>query len=253
MTGGNVRDLNADIRSMDMAALRHLTLSQGLMRDITPEEFDHIFKTCDALWLHNGDPKAPHAELTSGKCSDGFVDVLRVLKNANLCEIFSYQLMRRYLSLINGGRVDWIIGSDHAGATLSYSLAVRLMAQHDFTEKGDKGTADEGKQIWKRFRIEPEEEVLQVEELVTTTKTLQAVRDGIREGNAKPVTGPVTFKPFVLCLVHRSDIYFFDNHPIVYVRHFDIKTWEPKDCPLCAVGSPRIKPKKNWAQLTGRG
>ncbi|MFC1595211.1 hypothetical protein ACFL3E_02175 [Patescibacteria group bacterium] len=218
-------------------------------RDISEDELSHIFTLCDALWLHSGDPKQPHAELTSGKCSDGFVDVLRVLCFTNLCEIFGNMLVnnfRRYMgSQLKTTNADWVIGSDHAGADLSHSVALELLSKHDFTEKGPDKT-----QVWKRFTIQPEEVVLQVEELITTTKTLRAVREGIRNGNPYPVQ----FTPVVMTLVHRSDTYEFEGFPILYGIHYDIKTWEPKECPLCAQGSKRMRPKtiEGWAKLTGK-
>lgn len=216
---------------------------------LTDAEFDHIFKLCDALWLHSGDPKEPHAELTSGKCSNGFVDVLRVLRHTRICQ----RLARELFFMIfdhwapetgRGNRpCDWVVGSDHAGATISYEVARQLGVLHDFTEKGPDKT-----QIWKRFTIDPDQVTLQIEELVTTTGTLQAVRDGLRQGNA----GPIKFFPAVLTLVHRSNTYKFDGAPIRYLRHYDIQTWSPEECPLCAQGSKRLRPKQNWAELTGK-
>ncbi|MBI5793668.1 hypothetical protein HZA87_01080 [Candidatus Uhrbacteria bacterium] len=232
------------ILDMDLRALRRLKWKDvwSEREFLSPEEIRHIFQTCDALWLHNGDPRVPHAELTSGKCSNGFVDVLRVLRYTNLCQILADQLVHR-LHEQGGGIVDWVIGSDHAGATLSYTVAAHLNAQHDFTEKGPDKT-----QVWKRFQIKPGEIVLQVEELVTTTGTLKAVRQGIRLAHPHPVR----FAPFSLCLVHRTPIYEFEGSSIVPLIHFDIQTWEPEQCPLCAQGSARVRPKQNWTQLTGR-
>lgn len=34
------------------------------------------FEKFDAVWMHNGDLRKPHAELTSGKCSNGFFDCM---------------------------------------------------------------------------------------------------------------------------------------------------------------------------------
>lgn len=242
----------------DPGSLLHLDLQQlklldeaDVCRQLSDAEFDHILRCCDALWLHDGSPSSPHAELTSGKCSDGFVDVLRMLRHTNLCSIMAGQLVSRLYEHLDGP-FDWVIGSDHAGATLSFAVASRLMAMHDFTEKevvlGPDGKKIGEKQIWKRFQIEPDETVLQAEELITTTKTLQAVRAGIRAGTPHLVK----FMPVVLTLVHRSDATTFVEAPIIYVRHYDIKTWEPSDCPLCKEGSKRLKPKQNWAELTGK-
>ncbi len=229
---------------------------QHFSEDITDVEFDHVLKLAGALWLHDNDPAMPHAELTSGRCSDGFVDVLRVLKYTSLCEVFAselYKLLVRQNLPLQERRPDWVVGSDHAGATISFEVARHLKAKHDFTEKleikdPETGEVVEKKQLWERHTIEPDEVVLQVEELITTLGTLRAVREGIREGNPNPVT----FVPVVLTLVHRSDVYEFEGAPILYLRHYDIKSWEPEECPLCAAGSKRIRPKQNWAELTGK-
>jgi len=202
-------------------------------------EIDHIFRLADALWLHGGDPRKPHALLTSGKHSDGFVDVLRALKYTPICDLMGALLMQKVTE--HHHKINWVVGSDHAGAVLSYSVALHLAAKHDFTEKGpDKA------QVWKRFSILPDESVLQVEELITTTGTLQAVREGIRQAHPYPIN----FAPVVATLIHRSDQYEFQGSPIIYLRHLDIKTWEADKCPLCAQGSVAIRPKENWALLT---
>ena len=202
----------------------------------------HILKLCEALWVHSGDPKDPHAELTSGKCSDGFVNVLRALRYPNVCDIFAFHMACVIMGRLGAfSDVGWVIGSDHAGAAFSHDVARWIAAQNDFTEKDGK------RQLWKRFAIKPDEPVLQVEELMTTSGTLMAVRNGIREGNPNPVT----FVPVVGVLVHRSGVYEIEGAPIVYLAHYDISVWDPKDCPLCAAGSKRLRPKQHWAELTG--
>ncbi len=220
---------------------------------ISDAEFDHVLRVAGALWLHDGNLANPHAELTSGRCSNGFVDVLRVLKYTNLCEIFARELYRRRLGEPGEyclyGYPDWVIGSDHAGATFSFMVAWLLGAKHDFTEKWrDHPMKGVDSQLWQRHTIEPGELVLQAEELITTTRTLQAVREGIRKGNPNPVN----FVSAVITLVHRSDVYEFEGSPILYLRHYDIASWEPEECPLCAAGSKRLRPKQNWAELTGK-
>ncbi|MHB8830824.1 MAG: hypothetical protein ACYC44_01805 [Patescibacteria group bacterium] len=225
-------------------------------------EFDHIFDLKQARWLHSGDPKQPHVELTSGKHSNGFVAVPLVLADPNLCEIMAIQaeyVIRKAMKDLGlpaweTGNKNWVIGSDHAGATFSQRVAARLQAKHDFTEKGpDKKLADgtnEKTQMWTRHTIEPDEFVLQAEELVTTTATMIAVRKAIRAGTLNPVK----FYPLNATLVHRSPQYDFEGSPIVWVRHYDIETWEnAATCPLCQQGSKAImSPKKHWAELTGK-
>jgi hypothetical protein len=226
------------------------------------EEFDHIFRLCGAMWQHSGDPKMPHVQLTAGGCSDGFVDVLRVLHYTNLCEIMAIQMARVFQRALESdanlprwerGNKNWVIGSDHAAAIFSQRVAAHLGSMHDYPEKGSEKELPGGKkektQNWKRFEVQPDEMVLQVEELVTTTSTLEAVRKGIVASQSQPVN----FFPHIMTLVHRSPQMDFYGFPMLFVRHYDIKKWDPADCPLCALGSKRIlEPKKHWAELTGQ-
>jgi orotate phosphoribosyltransferase len=211
----------------------------------TSEQFRGFLEEADALWMHSGNSSDPHAELTSGKCSNGFVDVLRALRFSDFCLRMAHELAFKIREEYKGP-IDWVVGSDHAGAVFSQNVAICLQAQHDFTEKG------EGKsQNWRRFKIQPGEVVLQVEELMTTALTFQEVRRGIIRGNDGI---PVTFAPVAGVLVHRSDVYEVEDTKMVFFDHYDITVWEPgaATCPLCAAGSRRIKAKTNWAELTGK-
>lgn len=210
---------------------------------MTPDQLREILEATEAMWLHSGDPKAPHAELISGNHSDGFIDTLRALRYSNICYATAQALAEKIRDEYKGP-IDWVIGSDHAGAVFSQNVALWLNAQHDFTEKGpDKS------QVWKRFQIKEGEVVLQVEELMTTALTFGEVRKGIREGNEVPVT----FAPVAGVLVHRSDVWQIEDTRVVPFDHYEIKVWPPTDCPLCKGGSEAIRPKKNWAKLTQVG
>lgn len=237
----SLKDLN---RFMSSHASRDLMVS-----DLTPVGVTNILTLCEAFWMHSGDANDPHVELTSGLHSDGFVDVLKALTYANVCDLFAYHLVNAIEIKIHEldceGMFDWVIGSDHAAANLSHDVAKWLGCRGDFTEKGPDKT-----QLWKRHQIEPDEVVLQVEELVTTLGTLNAVREGVRNAHKDH---SVIFAPLVGTIVHRSSLYEFDGMPIVYLAHYDIETWEAKDCPLCKAGSRAIRePKKNWSALTGK-
>lgn len=89
---------------------------------------------------------------------------------------------------------------------------------------------------------------MQVEELMTTSDTFTRVRNGVRTGNGSPVT----FAPVAGVLIHRSGVWEIEDTKIVPFAHYDISVWEPTKCPLCKAGSKRIRPKQNWAELTGK-
>lgn len=203
---------------------------------------DELLSSTDSLWIHSGNPADPHAELTSGKHSNGFIDTLRAISYPDICQMMAGMMIRRLREQYQGP-VDWVVGSDHAAAAISHSVAILIGARHDFTEKGPEKT-----QLWKRFTVKQNEVVLQVEDLITTSGTFLAVRQGIRQGNEYPVL----FAPFVLAVVHRSEVNEIEGSPILYLAHYDIATWDPSDCPLCAQGSKALRPKQHWRELTGK-
>lgn len=201
------------------------------------------------LQRKRSEPERPHALLTSGRHSNGFINCGVVLSYANLCAIMAEELLKRFRSQEPCWQlVDWVVGSDHAAAALVAGVAQQLTLTHairfDFCEKGPDGT-----QLWRRHQIPAQSNVLHVEELLTTAKTAEAVRRGIREGNG----GPVRFAPRVAVLVNRSDVRRVDDHSVLSVFDFKIDDWDSAECPLCAAGSEAIRPKANWDRLTSRG
>lgn len=104
--------------------------------------------------------------------------------------------------------------------------------------------------IWVGPTIPEDATVLQCEELITTRGTTDKVRVAIEEGNSHKVH----FAQDKLTIVHRPEVIMgADMTEITALIRRQVKTWQPADCPLCAAGSPRVRPSKNWAQLTGKG
>jgi len=215
--------------------------------DFTPEALDHIFRLCNGLWIHSGDPKDPHVETSNHLCSDGYVNLRYVLRDPKLCEIMAKLMvhnLRKQCPEYDTIRVGWVIGSDHTSATLSYEVAKLLGANHEFTERGPDKT-----QIWRRGVIGPQEVVLQAEALISTGQTVRAVRQALRTGNQYSIN----FFPAVLALANRSKIHMIDEiYRIICLRHYEMQTWERAQCPLHQKGSDSIyEPHYGWHMLTG--
>ncbi len=219
-------------------------------KTITPEEILAWFENEDACWLYEGEPspEKPHAELTSGLCSDGFFDCLRVLRYPNIAEILGCQAAQRFLPIWKPDRKrDWVVSSAYAAITFGHEVAKALGLVFMNTEK-DPGNPK--KQIWQRMTVPAEACVLQAEELVTTSGTFQEVLRAIEEGNeVKPVRH---YSP-VVALIHRppSLPIQYDGRMVVAVVEKAIKNYKPEECPYCKVGSPRY-PKTHWKELTGK-
>ncbi len=223
-------------------------------RIIGPREVLEWFYSENACWVYEGEPSAKraHAELTSGLCSNGFIDCLRILRYPNICEILGQQLARR-LKAEKIGKVDWVVSSAYAAITFGHEVAKGLGAIFMNTEKDPADQKDQKgkKMIWQRMTIPAGSQVLQIEELITTSGTFKEVRRAIEEGNSEPVT----FISTVGALVHRPQKLpmEYDGRKVVALVEKEIQAFDPKakECPYCNVGSPRYRPKTHWLELTG--
>ena len=218
---------------------RNLTMyEEGILRWL---------EMCVGAWMHDGDPNKPHAELSSGLCSNGFFECQAVLEHPNLNEILAYQLYKKLIE--NGiGKVDWVIGSPCAAITFSYEIAKAFGAAHGFAEK-DPNDPNGKKMVWRRRTIPKGATVLQIEELVTTSRTFKEVRRAIEEGNKYLVNIIST----VGVLVHRPPKLPADYGDRKVVALVEREVWavDPSKCLLCKAGSERVRPKSNWDKLTG--
>jgi len=209
------------------------------------EDVKAIIMACDSFWVRpkNAVPDVPHAELTAGDCSDGFVNLRIVLSYLNLCGLFARQLvdlLREHYQ----GKVDWVVGSHTAATGLSYAVADVLGARWYTMSKNPDGSQSIG-----GVSIPAGAKVLGAEELMTTSKTTIAVRNGVRANSPD-----AELIPFVPVIVHRpapGECGEVDGAKVLYLAHYDVQKWKPADCPLCAGGSPRLRPNvpDNWRQL----
>lgn len=234
-----------------------LALDADSMRSpvrISQEELLYWFDLLDAGWMHSGDPKDPHAELTSGLCSNGFFDCLRVLKNVKLSEILAQQLALRLVdAAMKDGQfpgVKWVIGSPMAAITFAHDVARAIQSPNSFFLEKDQKDPTGKRLLWKRVAIGEDEPVLQIEELITTAGTTNEAERAIREGNPNPVK----FVPYIGALIHRPSqmVEEYGGRKVVALISKEIWAVSPSECPLCAKGSKRLRPKTNWKELTGK-
>lgn len=226
-----------------MAELRRINPRDFDKKKLSPEDILEWFDCCDAVWLHDGDPTKPHAELISGMCSNGYFDCPRVLEYPNLTEILAQQLVKLLKDKIP--QPDWVIGSAYAAITFSYEVAKAFGAVHGFVEK-DPSDPKQRTMLWRRRTIPDGAKVLQVEELITTAHTMKEVRRAVEEGNSERVN----FMPIVGALIHRPPKLPADYGDTEVVALIEQEVWavDPKACTLCQAGSPRYRPKSHWKE-----
>ncbi|HSE39745.1 MAG TPA: orotate phosphoribosyltransferase [Acidobacteriota bacterium] len=196
-----------------------------------------VFEDCGAIWIHNGNPARPHALLTSGLHSDGFVNCTKVTQNPSILQSAVSEGLASHLSDI---KTDWVIGSAFGAITLAHAVAYHLGARAGFTEK------DGELMKLARFEITPNEKVLVVEDTISTggstKKTIEGIiASGLPEEN---------ILPYIVALVNRSGSKELAGRTIRSLLTPVIHAWPPAECPLCKEGSQPVRPKAHWNELT---
>ncbi len=214
---------------------------------LTEDEILRIYEDAGAVWRYDyrrGDLTLPHAELTSGLCADFYINSAEVMSRPQLCERLAQELLER-LRKRDVLPVDWVIGSGYGAITFSYEVARQVGARHGFVLKD---RADPKRMVWEGLSIFPGAVVLQCEEVIVTRLTTFEVRAAVTRGNP----APVIFHPIVATAIYRppEPPHRGDMDVIALVTRV-VKAWEPSDCPLCVQGSPRLRPKSHWQELTG--
>jgi orotate phosphoribosyltransferase len=208
-----------------------------------------IYKQKDALWLHDGNPKRPHALFTSGLHSDSAFNGEMVMEDAALLHEASADLLH---ILIEQGldieKVDRVVGPAMGAITLAHDVARQIAQKRNrpclraYAEK--ESDRQNSPMIFKRTMLQPNEKILVVEDTLTTGGSVQRMINAITATHAETL-------PFVAVLVNRSILKEVDGRKVIALIDYPLQAWTAEECPLCKNGSEVVRPKgkENWAKL----
>ena len=224
-----------------------------------PETQEYIkeYQKRGALWIHDNNPKRPHALLTSGKHSNGFFNSTPIIQEPALLHIACYDLLwdlptrlieigykptssKVSLRLCDLG-IHWVFGSAMGAVNIAYEIAGQHGCKAGYTEPVIE--SGEKKMIIKRFNVQEGERVLVVEDVMTTGGTTKKTIKALEERGARIL-------PVIPLLVNRSGKKRLMKKTIKALIDHPMPMWKPEECPLCRQGSEAIRPKGNWDKLT---
>ena len=217
---------------------------------MTKDEFVEIARTCDAYWIHGGDPLQPHAELTSGYCSNGYLNLMQILQHSNLSQILARELLNTSPRILDQAKIHWVIGSACSATGIAKDVANILNVAWAPLEKNT-----EGEQICRLAHFRDNETVLHVEDLFTTGKSALSAHKALLANNEH-----INIIPYLPVIAHRRSMEnvllgrLLDQiHPCPLFYFNEIWSCPQDACTLCATGSKRLKPKigNNWQLLHG--
>lgn len=168
-----------------------------------------------------------HFLLSSGLHSDRYFQCARFLQHPELAAKAAQTLAKTLTKL----EPQLVIGPAMGAVTFSYEVGRALGLRAFWTERVDGIMA-----VRRGFRIEPGERVVVVEDVLTTGGSAREVVRVIEEHGGKVVAAA--------SLVNRSGGNPFDDLgiPLVALADVQAKSWNPKECPMCAAGEPVVKP-----------
>jgi orotate phosphoribosyltransferase len=166
-----------------------------------------------------------HFRLSSGLHSEKYLQCALILQYPDVAAKLSKALSAKF----SKDKIGVVIGPALGGITLAYEVARAIGVRGLFTERQD------GKMVLRRgFSIEKGEEVLVVEDVVTTGgSTKEAI--GVVNALGGKVIG-------VGSIIDRSSEKIDFGVPFKSLAVLKVQTFEEKDCPLCKKNIPVTKP-----------
>ncbi|MDR3020257.1 MAG: orotate phosphoribosyltransferase [Treponema sp.] len=174
-----------------------------------------------------------HFVLSSGLHSDKYCQCAKLLQYPEKAKAAFEDVVASIKEDIKAGKlkVDIVVGPAMGGIVAAYEVARQLNLPAIFTERDDSGKMT----LRRGFEILPGQNILIVEDVVTTGKSSRECADALEAAGA--------FITALTCVVDRraegaSDLPW-RFYPAVKLS---VASWEASDCALCREGVPVVKP-----------
>lgn len=166
-----------------------------------------------------------HFLLSSGLHSQTYIQMAKVFQYPDVSSFLGKKLASCFLDK----KIDIVISPALGGVTIGYEVARHLKKRAIFGERRD------GKMgFFREFELKEGENVLIVEDVLTTGKTIKEMIELIKEYKANIVEIGV--------VIDRSEIGVLDVFDVKSLIKLKIETYSLSSCPLCKEGIPFIKP-----------
>jgi len=170
-----------------------------------------------------------HFRLTSGLHSPEYLQCALVLRFPTHAETLGRSLATSLQTLAASQRIDLVVSPAMGGVIIGHEVGRALGVPAIFTER-ENGTMT----LRRGFSIEPGAVVVVVEDVVTTGGSTREVIALLRGLGAKVVAAG--------SIIDRSGGTADLGVPRAALTTMKVTAWKPEECPLCAQGSPVVKP-----------
>ncbi len=181
------------------------------------------------IFQERGALQEGHFLLSSGLHSPRYLQCALLLMDPPLATWLGQELAGRLRPLLGGRSPGTVVAPALGGILVAHEVARGLGARGLFMER------EEGRMTLRRgFRFGKEEEVVVVEDVITTGGSTREVMDAVREEGARVLAAG--------SLVDRSGGAADLGVPRTSLLMLEALTYAPETCPLCAGGGRPEKP-----------
>jgi orotate phosphoribosyltransferase len=171
-----------------------------------------------------------HFRLSSGLHSSGYLQSALVLQYPKHAELLGRSLAQALSPLTTQQPIGSVISPALGGLIIGHEVARAMRVKFLFTERD----ADRKMSLRRGFTIDPGENLVVIEDVITTGGSTKEVIEVVRAlgGNAIAAGS----------IIDRSGGAADLGIPRVALETLTVPVWEPGKCPLCAKGEPVTKP-----------
>ncbi|MEO0070189.1 MAG: orotate phosphoribosyltransferase [candidate division WOR-3 bacterium] len=185
-----------------------------------PEDLSQLLKEFGVV-------RQGHFLLTSGMHSDRYFEKFRILERPNVCEHFARALANNFQNM----GVTVVCGPTTGGVIVAYEVARQMGCRCIIAERSETG-----RKIGRGFYIGKEDQVLVVDDVLTTGGSIRETLSALETTGAR-VVGIGVF-------IDRSSGVRFP-FPFYAAHREEIQNYQPDNCPLCRAKVP--------LEIPGRG
>jgi orotate phosphoribosyltransferase len=184
------------------------------------EELRELFRENKALL--NG-----HFKLSSGLHSDMYFQAALILQYPKEATRLAEELAKKIKE--NNIKVDVVVSPALGGVIIGHEMGRALGVRAIFTERIDTEV-----RLRRGFFVDKDEEVLVVEDVITTGLSTKEVIDYLKSTGAETAA--------VVSIVDRSAGKVDFGVPRFSLLSLEVKSFKEDECPMCKAGSSAVKP-----------
>ncbi len=166
-----------------------------------------------------------HFKLSSGLHSSQYLQCALLLQHPE----YAAKLGEAIADKFRGKDITCVAGPALGGIIIAHEVARALRTKCVFGERVDGRMA-----LRRGFKLSPQDKVLVVEDVITTGKSIRELIDVVKTSGVQIVG--------IGAIVDRSSEKIDLGCDLQTLIKLDIKTFDPRECPLCKGNTPLTKP-----------